>query len=66
MINNKELAEYIYKEISNLSWRSRGELFNELTPEAIESWISQHKMKEGHSVWSEKFKKNIWIKDEED
>ena len=63
MINNKELAEYIYKEISNLSWRSRGELFNKLTPEAIEFWINHRKIKEGHSVWSEKLKKNIWIKD---
>ena len=64
MINNKELAEYIYKEISNLSWRSRGELFNELTTETIEFWINQHKIKEGHSEWSEQFKKNIWIEDE--
>ena len=63
MINNKELAEYIYKEISNLSWRSRGELFNKLTTEAIESWLNHYKIKEGHSVWSEKLKKNIWIKD---
>ena len=59
MVNNKELAKYLWNEISNLRWRSRAELFNKLTTEAIESWISQHKMKEGHSVWSEKFKKNI-------
>jgi hypothetical protein len=65
MINNKELAEYIYKEISNLSWRSRGELFNELTPEVIEFWINHRKVKEGHSEWSEELKKNIWIEDED-
>ena len=64
MVNNKELAKYLWNEISNLRWRSRAELFNKLTTEAIESWISQHKMKEGHSVWSEKFKKNIWIEDD--
>ena len=63
MVNNKELAKYLWNEISNLRWRSRAELFNKLTTEAIESWISQHKMKEGHSVWSEKFKKNIWVED---
>ena len=53
MVNNKELAKYIYKEISDLHWRSRGELFNQLTIETIEFWISQHKIKEGHSEWSE-------------
>ena len=63
MIDNRELAEYIHKEISNLRWKSRGELFTKLTAETIEFWISQHKIKEGHSVWSEKFKKNIWIED---
>ena len=63
MIDNKKLAEYIYKKIQDLSWRSRGELFNKLTPEAIEFWINHRKIKEGHSVWSEKLKKNIWIKD---
>ena len=55
MINNRELAEYIYKKIQDLNWRSRGELFNKLTPETIEFWISSSKIKEGHSVWSEKF-----------
>ena len=65
MVNNKELAKYIYKEISDLHWRSRGELFNQLTIETIEFWISQHKIKEGHSEWSETFQKNIWIEDED-
>ena len=65
MIDNKKLAEYIYKEISKLNWRSRGELFTKLTPEAIEFWISHRKIKEGHSEWSEELKKNIWIEDEE-
>ena len=64
MRNDKQLAKYLWNEISNLSWKSRGELFNKLTPEAIEFWISQHKIKEGHSEWSEQFKKNIWIEDE--
>ena len=63
MVNNKELAKYIYEEIQDLHWKSRGELFTKLTAETIEFWISQHKIKEGHSVWSEKFKKNIWIED---
>ena len=63
MVNNKKLAKYLWDEISNLRWRSRAELFNKLTTEAIESWLNHYKIKEGHSVWSEKLKKNIWIKD---
>ena len=63
MIDNKKLAEYIYKKIQDLSWSSRAVLFNKLTTEAIESWINHYKIKEGHSVWSEKLKKNIWIED---
>ena len=66
MINNKELAEYIHKEIQDLKWRSRGELFQELTPSALEFWIQQFKTKDccGHSEWSERFQRNIWIKDD--
>ena len=64
MKNDKQLAKYLWTEISNLSWKSRGELFNKLTTETIEFWISQHKIKEGHSEWSERFQQNIWIEDE--
>ena len=63
MIDNRELAEYIHKEISNLRWKSRGELFTKLTAETLEFWINHYKIKEGHSVWSEELKKNIWIED---
>ena len=37
--------------------------FNEL-----EFWIEQYKTKDccGHSEWSERFQRNIWIKDEEE
>jgi hypothetical protein len=61
--NAKQLAKYLWNEISNLSWRTRAELmFNKLTPEAIEFWISQHKIQEGHSEWSEELI-HIWIED---
>ena len=59
------LGQYLYKQISKLSWRSRGELFNKLTPEAIEFWIQQYKIKDGHSEWSETYKRNFWVEDEE-
>ena len=31
----------------------------------LEYYIQQYKVKEGHSEWSETYKKNIWIEDEE-
>ncbi len=66
MVDNKKLAEYIYKEVSNLHWKSRGELFNQLTADALEFWIQQFKVKDacGHSEWSERFQQNIWIEDD--
>ena len=63
MTDTKELAKYIYKKIQELHWTNRAVLFQKLTPDTIESWINHRKMKEGHSVWSEKFKKNIWVDD---
>ena len=34
----------------------------------LEFWIQQFKTKDccGHSEWSERFQRNIWIKDEDD
>ena len=63
MVNNKKLAKYIYEKIQDLHWKSRGELFTKLTAETLEFWINHYKIKEGHSVWSEELKKNIWIED---
>jgi hypothetical protein len=38
------------------------------TEDELEFWIQQFKVKDfcGHSEWSERFQRNIWIKDEED
>ena len=68
IIDDKELAKYIWIEIQDLNWISRGELFTELTPDALAFWIQQFKTRgcNGHSEWSERFQRNIWIKDEED
>ena len=65
MVNDKELAKYIYEEIQDLHWKSRGELFTKLTAETLEFWIQQFKVKDacGHSEWSENWKQNIWIED---
>jgi len=68
IIDDNELAKYIWKEIQDLNWISRGELFTKLTPDALAFWIQQFKTKDccGHSEWSERYQRNIWIKDEED
>ena len=58
------LGEYLFKEILDLTWTSRGELWQELNSDTLEVWIQQYKIKEGHSEWSETFQKNIWIEDE--
>jgi hypothetical protein len=73
MIDNKELAEYLYKEITEHQsdtdvrrtrpqvWRT-GLFFN---TSDLEYWIEQFKCRGcvGHSEWSEEYQKNIWIKD---
>jgi hypothetical protein len=73
MIDNKELAEYLYNEISEhqgdedvkrtrpMTWPT-GLYFNS---NDLEYWIEQFKCKDfvGHSEWSEEYQKNIWIKD---
>jgi len=62
---NKKLAKYIHKEIQKLGWKNRGELFQELTPNALEFWIGQFQTRKcvGHSEWSERYQKNIWVSD---
>ena len=75
MVDNKELAEYLYNEISEhqgdedvkrtrpMTWPT-GLYFNS---NDLEYWIEQFKCKDfvGHSEWSEKWQKNIWVSDEE-
>ena len=43
-------------------------LINVPTENELAFWIQQFKTKgcNGHSEWSELYKRNIWIKDEED
>jgi hypothetical protein len=63
IIDNKELAKYLDKRIK--------EEYGNLevpTKEDLEFWILQFRTRgcNGHSEWSERFQRNIWIKDEED
>ena len=63
IIDNKELAKDLDKRIK--------EEYGNLevpTKEDLEFWILQFRTRgcNGHSEWSERFQRNIWIKDEED
>ncbi len=66
--SNKELAKYLRKEME-----TQGEvntvfhLIKVPTEDELEFWIQQFKTRKciGHSEWSEKYQKNIWIVDED-
>ncbi len=63
MIDNKKLAKYLDKRIK--------EEYGNLevpTKEDLEFWILQFRTRgcNGHSEWSERFQRNIWIKDDEE
>ena len=71
MIDNKELAKYIKKRMKGCRVKGlHGEWLyvEEPVENELEFWIQQFKTKDccGHSEWSERFQRNIWIKDEED
>jgi hypothetical protein len=34
------------------------------TENELEFWIQQYKIKSGHTEWSERFQRNIWIEDD--
>jgi hypothetical protein len=72
MIDNKELAEYISKQMKGCTVSGigiDGEWLYVKKPfvDDLVFWIHQFKTKDccGHSEWSERFKRNIWIKDGE-
>ena len=69
MIDNKELAKYLRKRMETQDEvNTTFHLINVPTEDELEFWIQQFKTKDccGHSEWSERFQRNIWIKDEED
>ena len=64
---DQNLAKYIHKRIQDIKWTNRGELFQELTTDALAFWVQQFKTRgsAGHSEWSERYQRNMWVKDEE-
>ena len=69
MIDNKELAKYLRKRMETQDEvNTTFHLINVPTEDELEFWIQQFKTKDccGHSEWSERFQRNIWIKDDEE
>ena len=73
MIDNKELAEYISKRIKGCAIKGMnidGEWLYVKKPftNELAFWIQQFKTRKcvGYSEWSERYQRNIWIKDETD
>tara|TARA_B100000131_G_C17631222_1_gene416037 strand:- start:268 stop:477 length:210 start_codon:yes stop_codon:yes gene_type:complete len=65
-IDTKELAEYLHKEMeSGDEVNTTFHLIKVPTVDELEFWIQQFKCKDfiGHSEWSEKYQKNMWVKD---
>ena len=69
MVDNKELAKYLRKEMQTQGYvNTVFHLIKVPTEDELAFWIQQFKTKDccGHSEWSELYKRNIWIKDEEE
>lgn len=49
------LGEYLKKRIKN----------NVPTADELDFYIQQYKVKSGHSEWSETYKRNFWVEDED-
>jgi hypothetical protein len=69
VVDTKELAKYLRKRMETQDKvNTVFHLINVPTENELAFWIQQFKTKgcNGHSEWSELYKRNIWIKDEED
>ena len=59
------LGEYLKRRIeSGDEVNTTFHLIKVPTVDELDFYILQYKIKEGHSEWSETYKKNIWIEDE--
>jgi len=65
VIDNKELAKYLRKRMeSQDEVNTVFHLIKVPTEDELEYYIQQYKIKEGHSEWSETYKRNFWVEDE--
>jgi len=66
-VDNKELAKYLSKRIKEDGLvNCRSTWCQVPTEDELEFWVQQFKVKGNvvHSEWSERYKINLWIKDE--
>tara|TARA_R110000824_G_scaffold62499_2_gene165455 strand:+ start:719 stop:931 length:213 start_codon:yes stop_codon:yes gene_type:complete len=70
-MKNQTIAKFIYTQITK-GWPDTPLLNHDKswcqvpTEDELSFWIQQHRLSHcaGHSEWSEKFKKNMWVKDD--
>ncbi len=68
VVDNKKLARYLRKEMQTQGYvNTVFHLIKVPTENELAFWIQQFKTRkcDGHSEWSEKLRKNIWIEDED-
>ena len=69
IIDNKELAKYLHKRMESQDVvNTTFHLIKVPTESELGFWIQQFRTSgcNGHSEWSERYQRNIWVKDEED
>jgi hypothetical protein len=69
MIDNKELAKYLRKRMETQDEvNTVFHLIKVPDEDELEFWIGQFKTRKcvGHSEWSERFQRNIWVSDYEE
>ena len=60
------LGEYLKKRIeSGDEVNTTFHLIKVPSTDELEYYIQQYKIKEGHSEWSETYKRNFWVEDED-
>jgi hypothetical protein len=61
------LGEYLKKRIeSGDEVNTTFHLIKVPSTDELEYYIQQYKIKEGHSEWSETYKRNFWVEDEDE
>ena len=61
----KSLSKYLKKKMeSSEEVNTTFHLIKVPTENELEFWIQQYKIKSGHTEWSKRFQRNIWIEDD--
>ena len=66
MVDNKKLAKYLRKEMQTQGYvNTVFHLIKVPTENELAFWIQQFKTRkcDGHSEWSDRYNRNIWVSD---